>query len=57
MQGQPVDLGGYFHVDRAKTDEVMRPSATFNDALTGLSSEAGRDPRFSPENPPHRGAA
>jgi isocitrate dehydrogenase len=40
VQGSEVDLGGYFHVDRAKTDEVMRPSATFNEALTGLSSEA-----------------
>jgi isocitrate dehydrogenase len=40
VQGRAVDLGGYFHVDRAKTDEVMRPSTTFNDTLTGLSSEA-----------------
>ncbi|MDQ1671868.1 MAG: isocitrate dehydrogenase [Frankiaceae bacterium] len=40
VQGSAVDLGGYFHVDRAKTDEVMRPSTTFNEALTGLSAEA-----------------
>jgi isocitrate dehydrogenase len=33
VQGEPVDLGGYFYVDRAKTDAVMRPSATFNAAL------------------------
>jgi isocitrate dehydrogenase len=33
VQGQPVDLGGYYYVDRAKADEVMRPSATFNEAL------------------------
>ncbi len=33
VQGQPVDLGGYYYVDRAKADEVMRPSATFNAAL------------------------
>jgi isocitrate dehydrogenase len=32
-QGQPVDLGGYYYVDKAKTDAVMRPSATFNAAL------------------------
>jgi isocitrate dehydrogenase len=32
--GQPVDLGGYFHTDPAKTADVMRPSATFN-ALIG----------------------
>jgi len=33
VQGAPVDLGGYYYVDRAKTDAVMRPSATFNAAL------------------------
>jgi isocitrate dehydrogenase len=32
-QGQPVDLGGYYLVDRAKTDTAMRPSQTFNSAL------------------------
>ena len=35
VQGSAVDLGGYFHVDRAKTDAVMRPSTTFNEALDG----------------------
>jgi isocitrate dehydrogenase len=34
VQGQPVELGGYYVVDKAKADEVMRPSATFNAALT-----------------------
>ena len=33
VQGAPVDLGGYYYVDKAKTDAVMRPSATFNAAL------------------------
>jgi isocitrate dehydrogenase len=33
VQGSPVDLGGYYYVDKAKTDAVMRPSATFNAAL------------------------
>ncbi|MGQ0482716.1 MAG: NADP-dependent isocitrate dehydrogenase, partial [Pseudonocardia sp.] len=33
VQGQPVELGGYYHVDRAKADQVMRPSATFNAAI------------------------
>ncbi|MGD9531503.1 MAG: NADP-dependent isocitrate dehydrogenase, partial [Pseudonocardia sp.] len=33
VQGSPVDLGGYYYVDRARADEVMRPSATFNAAL------------------------
>src|SRR3954454_4636444 len=30
VQGEAVDLGGYYFVDREKADEVMRPSATFN---------------------------
>jgi len=29
-RGQPVDLGGYYHGDPAKTASVMRPSATLN---------------------------
>lgn len=33
VQGQAVELGGYFHPDRAKADEVMRPSATFNQIM------------------------
>ena len=33
VQGRPVDLGGHYHVDRAKADAAMRPSATFNAAL------------------------
>ena len=36
VQGEPVDLGGYYLVDRAKADAVMRPSATFNAALARL---------------------
>ena len=36
VQGEPVDLGGYYLVDRAKADTVMRPSATFNAVLRGL---------------------
>jgi isocitrate dehydrogenase len=37
VQGSPVDLGGYYFVDREKTDAVMRPSATFNAALEALA--------------------
>ncbi|HWG93293.1 MAG TPA: NADP-dependent isocitrate dehydrogenase [Mycobacteriales bacterium] len=33
VQGSPADIGGYYYVDRDKTDAVMRPSATFNAAL------------------------
>ncbi len=36
VQGQPADLGGYYYVDKAKTDAVMRPSATLNAALAAL---------------------
>ncbi|MBB2892966.1 NADP-dependent isocitrate dehydrogenase [Flexivirga oryzae] len=32
-QGQHVDLGGYYYADPEKTATVMRPSATFNEAL------------------------
>lgn len=32
-QGQAVDLGGYYRLDQAKTNAVMRPSASFNNAL------------------------
>jgi isocitrate dehydrogenase len=35
-QGQPVDLGGYYHVDRDKATAAMRPSATFNAAIGSL---------------------
>ncbi len=36
VQGSPVDLGGYYSVDEDRTDAVMRPSATFNEALASL---------------------
>ncbi len=36
VQGHPVDIGGYYRPDVAKTVEVMRPSATFNEALASL---------------------
>jgi isocitrate dehydrogenase len=34
VQGHPVELGGYYYVDRAKTDEIMRPSPTLNAAIS-----------------------
>jgi len=34
-RGQPVDLGGYYHTDDAKTAAVMRPSATLNAIIDG----------------------
>ncbi|MEU1012851.1 NADP-dependent isocitrate dehydrogenase [Streptomyces sp. NPDC005890] len=37
VQGRPADIGGYYQVDKAKADAVMRPSATWNEALASLS--------------------
>ncbi|MGV9249964.1 NADP-dependent isocitrate dehydrogenase [Streptomyces sp. NPDC003697] len=37
VQGEPADIGGYYQPDPAKAAEVMRPSATWNDALASLS--------------------
>jgi isocitrate dehydrogenase len=36
VQGHPADIGGYYYVDKAKTDAVMRPSATFNAAIASF---------------------
>jgi isocitrate dehydrogenase len=35
-QGQPVDIGGYYHPDDAKANRAMRPSGTFNAVIDGL---------------------
>jgi len=36
VQGQPVDLGGYYQPDDAKADAALRPSATLNGILAAL---------------------
>lgn len=36
VQGAPVDLGGYYQPDNAKTAAVMRPVAEFNDIIDAL---------------------
>jgi len=36
VQGKPADIGGYYRPDDAKASAVMRPSATFNEALASL---------------------
>jgi isocitrate dehydrogenase len=36
VQGEAVDLGGYYRVDRDKATAAMRPSATFNAAIDSL---------------------
>jgi isocitrate dehydrogenase len=37
VQGSPVDIGGYYRPDDAKTSAVMRPSATLNKVIATLS--------------------
>jgi len=37
VQGNPVDIGGYYYPDREKTTAVMRPSKTFNSALAAAA--------------------
>ncbi|MGQ0842552.1 MAG: NADP-dependent isocitrate dehydrogenase [Sporichthyaceae bacterium] len=36
VQGSPADIGGYYRPDPALASAVMRPSATFNEALASL---------------------
>ena len=36
VQGSPVDVGGYYRPDDDLASAVMRPSATFNEAITTL---------------------
>ncbi|MEU5164607.1 NADP-dependent isocitrate dehydrogenase, partial [Streptomyces sp. NPDC020875] len=36
VQGSPADIGGYYQPDPAKAAAVMRPSATFNEAIASL---------------------
>jgi isocitrate dehydrogenase len=35
-QGKPVDMGGYFHPNDAKTEKAMRPSATLNAIIDAI---------------------
>ena len=36
VQGNPVDLGGYYHPDAEKVAAIMRPSALLNKAIASL---------------------
>jgi len=36
-QGRPVDMGGYYHPDKARTGAAMRPSPTLNAIIDGLA--------------------
>ncbi|WP_370325356.1 NADP-dependent isocitrate dehydrogenase [Euzebya sp.] len=40
VQGQPVDVDGYYYWDRAKVDEAMRPSETFNRILSDFAASS-----------------
>ncbi|MFI8520696.1 NADP-dependent isocitrate dehydrogenase [Streptomyces sp. NPDC085481] len=37
VQGSPAEIGGYYQPDAAKAAAVMRPSATFNEAVASLA--------------------
>jgi isocitrate dehydrogenase len=39
VQGQPVEIRGYYHPDLTLLGEAMRPSPTFNAALEALSGD------------------
>ncbi|MEN8719547.1 MAG: NADP-dependent isocitrate dehydrogenase, partial [Oceanococcaceae bacterium] len=41
VQGQAVDIGGYFWPDRHKLDAAMRPSATLNRIIDDARQQAG----------------
>jgi isocitrate dehydrogenase len=45
VQGQPVNIGGYYRPDEKLVAAAMRPSKTFNAALAALCrrSKAGRN--------------
>ncbi len=36
-QGEPVDIGGYFHTDDALVEKAMRPSATLNAIIGSIN--------------------
>ena len=38
VQGRPVEIGGYYHPDPAKTSKAMRPSAMLNAIIEGMNS-------------------
>ena len=44
VQGEKVDIGGYYYPDREKTTAVMRPSKTFNDVLEAVHAGANEAP-------------
>ncbi len=41
-QGDPVDIGGYYHADVGKLSRAMRPSVTFNAALASVDQRLSK---------------
>ena len=39
VQGDPVDIGGYYYPDQEKTTAVMRPSKTLNETLQNATGQ------------------
>jgi isocitrate dehydrogenase len=42
VQGEPVDIGGYFQPDPERASAAMRPSATLNEALASIADAVAR---------------
>ncbi len=38
-QGEPQDIGGYYHPDPVKTDRAMRPSTTLNEIIDSFGNQ------------------
>ena len=49
VQGQPMDIGGYYAPDPVRASQAMRPSATLNNALESFSRTL---PVPVPDSPP-----
>jgi isocitrate dehydrogenase len=45
VQGEPVDVGGYYQPDPQRVAAAMRPSATLDEALASMTSQPQPDPQ------------
>ena len=39
VQGEPVDLNGYYFLDPKRATEIMRPSATLNETIAMVAAK------------------
>jgi isocitrate dehydrogenase len=46
-QGKKADIGGYYHPDDAKCFAAMRPSATLNEIIDGMSRTGAKRPEHA----------